>query len=229
MPIAPSKTPQAFTSGRRTFCSIVKRLTSKAVPLTSRNREYSSGPPNVSLDIIESLQTSPEVQLARPASSPPPYLPLFRPRLRRPDLPPLATNGAGTAAKVALFQTDASRAKLMEQHVQARVAEELKKLQRLESETLRVAHEKIASQLDGEDATGPSRHTVSKEVEELRHKLQERKQLRTLPDGVRNARGELIRCLCENDRRPLDCWQEVENFKAEVKKLEKGWVEKVIS
>lgn len=117
----------------------------------------------------------------------------------------------------------------MEQHVQARVAEELKKLQRLESETLRVAHEKIASQLDGEDATGPSRHTVSKEVEELRHKLQERKQLRTLPDGVRNARGELIRCLCENDRRPLDCWQEVENFKAEVKKLEKGWVEKVIS
>lgn len=131
-----------------------------------------------------------------------------------------------------LAQTDASRAKLIEQHIQARVAEELKKLQQRETEALKLAHDKTTSTDGGKDkdaATGPSRFSVGKEVEELRRKLEERKQVRALPDGVEKARGEVIRCLRENDRRPLDCWQEVENFKAEVKKLEKGWVEKVTS
>ncbi|KND89891.1 MICOS complex subunit mic19 [Tolypocladium ophioglossoides CBS 100239] len=149
-----------------------------------------SGPPSVSLDVLESLQTSPE--------------------------------------------TDASRAKLIEQHIQARVTEELKKLQQRESEALKLAHDKTSSADvgDGKDkdaASGPTRFSVGKEVEELRRKLEERKQVRALPDGVENARSEVIRCLRENDRRPLDCWQEVENFKAEVKKLEKGWVDKVTS
>ncbi|KJZ72553.1 hypothetical protein HIM_08077 [Hirsutella minnesotensis 3608] len=144
-----------------------------------------AGPPNVSLDVLESLQSSPE--------------------------------------------TDASRAKLIEKHVQARVAEELKKLQRRESEALEAAHQKIASQPADHDDAGPSRFTLGKEVEELRHKLEGRKQLRPVPDSVEKARGEVVRCLRENDRRPLDCWQEVENFKAEVKKLEKGWVDRVIS
>ncbi|PNY29068.1 MICOS complex subunit mic19 [Tolypocladium capitatum] len=150
-----------------------------------------SGPPSVSLDVLESLQTSPE--------------------------------------------TDASRAKLIEQHIQARVAEELKKLQQRESEALKLAYDETAPAEvggggDGKNAaSGPTRFTVGKEVEELRRKLEERKQVRALPDGVENARSEVIRCLRENNRRPLDCWQEVENFKAEVKKLEKGWVDKVTS
>jgi altered-inheritance-of-mitochondria protein 13 len=29
--------------------------------------------------------------------------------------------------------------------------------------------------------------------------------------------------------RPLDCWKEVQVFKEEVKKLEKGWVERALS
>ncbi|PHH91141.1 hypothetical protein CDD83_1518 [Cordyceps sp. RAO-2017] len=145
-----------------------------------------SGPPNVSLSVLESLQSSPE--------------------------------------------TDASRARLVEQHVQARVADELKRLRQRESEALRRAHDTIASQADGgADADGPSRYTVGKEVEELRHKLEQRKQLRPLPESVDRARADVVRCLRDNDRRPLDCWQEVENFKAEVKRLEKGWVEKVTS
>ena len=63
----------------------------------------------------------------------------------------------------------------------------------------------------------------------MRKKLEERKQLRPLPDSVDAARGEVVRCLRENDRRPLDCWSEVEKFKAEVKKMENGWVDKVTS
>ncbi|KAF7559625.1 hypothetical protein G7046_g4529 [Stylonectria norvegica] len=126
-------------------------------------------------------------------------------------------------------ETDASRSKMIELQIQARVAEELKKLQQQESEALKFAHEKLSAAEDKPESSGPTAHTVSKEIEEMRKKLQERKQVRQLPEAVEGARSEVIRCLRDNDRRPLDCWQEVENFKAEVKKLEQGWVEKVIS
>lgn len=129
-----------------------------------------------------------------------------------------------------LCQTDASRARLIEAQIQARVAEELKKLQQKESEALKIAHDKLAAASDSsKDEGGMTRHTVSKQVEELRHKLEERKQVRPLPENVEGARGEVVRCLMENDRRPLDCWQEVEKFKAEVKKMEQEWVNKVTS
>lgn len=75
----------------------------------------------------------------------------------------------------------------------------------------------------------PSRQSVAREIESLRHKLQERRKVRDLPESVERTRNEVVRCLRENDRRPLDCWQEVEAFKKEVKNWEKGWVEKVIS
>lgn len=133
------------------------------------------------------------------------------------------------------MQTDASRAKLIEKQIQARVAEELKKLQKRESETLAQTHEKLANndksakKNDDDGESGPSTYTVSKEIEELRRRLGERKSVRELPEGVEKARSDVIRCLRENDRRPLDCWQEVESFKAEVKKLEKTWVDKVVS
>lgn len=74
-----------------------------------------------------------------------------------------------------------------------------------------------------------SRQAVSKEVEALRARLEKRKQLRPLPDTVEQARGNVVRCLLENDRRPLDCWREVEAFKEEVRRLEKEWVDKVVS
>lgn len=125
-------------------------------------------------------------------------------------------------------ETDASRAKIVEHQIQARVAEELKKLQLQEAEALKIAQEKLAA-AEFKPDDGPSHHTVSKEIEEMRKKLEARKQVRALPDSVEGARSEVIRCLRDNDRRPLDCWQEVENFKAEVKKLEKGWVEKVLA
>ncbi|EWG39351.1 hypothetical protein FVEG_02201 [Fusarium verticillioides 7600] len=125
-------------------------------------------------------------------------------------------------------ETDASRSKIVELQLQARVAEELKKLQQKEAEALKIAHEKLAS-ADFKDDNSTSQYTVSKEIEAMRKKLESRKQVRPLPESVEGARNEVIRCLREHDRRPLDCWQEVESFKAEVKKLEKSWVEKVVS
>ncbi|KAL7800040.1 hypothetical protein V8C37DRAFT_363850 [Trichoderma ceciliae] len=143
-----------------------------------------SGPPSVSLPVIESLQTSPE--------------------------------------------TDASRARLVEQHIQARVAEELKRLQKQESNALKFAHDKIAetASSDTEDK-GLTRYIVGKEVGELRSKLEQRRKVQDLPEGVEAARNNVIRCLRENDRRPLVCYDEVEAFKAEVKKMEKDWINRI--
>ena len=110
------------------------------------------------------------------------------------------------------------------------MAAELQKLHKKESETLNAAHEKIASSQSksGEDK-GPTSFSLGKEVDELRRKLDERKKIRDLPESVEKSRSKVIQCLRENDRRPLDCWQEVEDFKAEVKKLEKTWVDRVTS
>ncbi len=69
---------------------------------------------------------------------------------------------------------------------------------------------------------------MSKEVEALRAKLEGRK-VRELPKPVEVARTDVIRCLREHDRRPLDCWQEVDKFKEEVRKWEKSFVDGVVS
>ncbi|KAK6956172.1 hypothetical protein Daesc_001445 [Daldinia eschscholtzii] len=129
-------------------------------------------------------------------------------------------------------ETDTTRAQTLELAIQARVASELKKLEAQEAEALKAAQDKIAELAESgasEDDKQLSRQTVSKEVEALRARLEKRKQLRPLPDTVEQARGNVVRCLLENDRRPLDCWREVEAFKEEVRKLEKGWVDKVVS
>ncbi|KAK3695420.1 hypothetical protein B0T22DRAFT_455240, partial [Podospora appendiculata] len=128
-------------------------------------------------------------------------------------------------------ETDVSRLQSIELAVQARVAAELRRLQSEEAAALREAQEKLSTTAAPDsEATAPalSRQTVSKEVEALRAKLEERKKVRQLPDSVEAARGAVVRCLRENDRRPLDCWKEVETFKEEVRRLEKGWVEKVV-
>lgn len=166
--------------------------------------------------MVESLQSSPEVRYIDRSY----HLSPARPKAQ----PPVLTRSAVTK------QTDASRAQLAELQVQARVASELRKLQHEEDRRLRELTEKLAAP-PGDDSKQPSvtRHEVSKEVQALRTKLEQRKGVREVPEAVEVARGEVVRCLRENDRRPLDCWREVERFKEEVRRLEKGWVEKVIS
>ena len=61
---------------------------------------------------------------------------------------------------------------------------------------------------------------------DLRQKLESRKKLDKISPEVGKAKESLVSCLRTNDRRPLDCWQEVENFKAEVGKLEKTFIQK---
>ncbi|EGS22750.1 uncharacterized protein CTHT_0012250 [Thermochaetoides thermophila DSM 1495] len=131
-------------------------------------------------------------------------------------------------------ETDISRQQAAELLVQQRVAAELKRLREQEIEALREVQQRLSAEPDlAEDQqqhqTSITRQQVAKQIDDLRSKLEERRQVRPLPESVEKARSEVVRCLREHDRRPLNCWQEVEAFKEEVRKLEKGWVDKVAS
>ena len=71
-----------------------------------------------------------------------------------------------------------------------------------------------------------SHDSVSKEIMDLRQKLEQRKKVEKVPVEVEKAKEGLVQCLRHNDRRPLDCWQEVEAFKREVGKLEQAFIQK---
>ena len=73
-----------------------------------------------------------------------------------------------------------------------------------------------------------SNDSVSKEVAELRNKLERRKKLEQTDAAVEKTKEGLVQCLRVNDRRPLDCWEQVEAFKAEVAKLEQKFVDRAL-
>ncbi|KAI9644359.1 hypothetical protein NHQ30_007716 [Ciborinia camelliae] len=134
-------------------------------------------------------------------------------------------------------QSDSTRAKTLELHIQARVASELKKLQDRASRDF----EELTARLSAEEAAPPSeeksagdslrllgRNAVQRDVEGLRQKLEQRKKVQELDEGVEAAKSEVVRCLRANDRRPLDCYREVEAFRREVRRLEGKWVEGIV-
>lgn len=69
---------------------------------------------------------------------------------------------------------------------------------------------------------------VFAELEKLRKGLDGRKKVREMPRDVERAREELVGCLRTNDRRPLDCWREVEAFKASVSKMEEDFIGRLL-
>ncbi|KAL4924758.1 Mic19 family protein [Aspergillus undulatus] len=73
-----------------------------------------------------------------------------------------------------------------------------------------------------------SRESVNSDIEELRLKLKGRKKLAELDGSVAKAQADVVSCLRLNDRRPLDCWKEVQEFKKEVAKLEEGFVDRIV-
>jgi MICOS complex subunit MIC19 len=68
---------------------------------------------------------------------------------------------------------------------------------------------------------------VKMEIENLRKKLEGRRKVESVPKEVEQAKEKVVQCLRTNDRRPLDCWQEVEDFKREVGRLEQAFVQRV--
>ncbi|QSZ34868.1 hypothetical protein DSL72_007727 [Monilinia vaccinii-corymbosi] len=133
-------------------------------------------------------------------------------------------------------KTDSTRAKTLELHIQARVASELQKLQERASKDFEELTAKLAAEdaaPSAEKSAGDSlrrlgRDAVQKDVEGLRKKLEQRKKVQELDEGVEKAKSEVVRCLRDHDRRPLDCYREVEAFRREVRRLEGKWVEGIV-
>jgi MICOS complex subunit MIC19 len=200
------------------------------------------------------------------------------------------------------IQTDSSRAKSLELHIQARVREELDRLRQRELKTIEEIEKRLADEFAPPPTPSPSssqppntqspapsittpskipgsldldapripfagrqfdtpstfpvvpeqqppppaatttiiapssspidrdlsRDSVLRDIDRLRHRLESRKKLSALDEAVDHARADVIQCLRDNDRRPLDCWKQVETFKAEVARLERNFVDKVV-
>ncbi|KAL9086800.1 MAG: hypothetical protein Q9165_006947 [Trypethelium subeluteriae] len=148
----------------------------------------------------------------------------------------------------AFLQTDSTRVRNQELQMQTRVTTEL---ERLASESAKYLSDLTAAATSSQSSqepssssdsslldkaksaiTGtnpnssePSHDSVQKEISELRKKLEERKKIEKVDSATEKAREELVACLRTNDRRPLDCWKEVEDFKREVGRLERRFVE----
>lgn len=93
--------------------------------------------------------------------------------------------------------------------------------------------EKLPAALGGTSAEDKQRKAQSsqkvlEEIDRLKKELGQRKVLKELPKELEHARNAVVACLRVNDRRPLDCWKEVEVFKREVRRLEGEFVSKVL-
>ncbi|KAL9596447.1 MAG: hypothetical protein Q9219_005797 [cf. Caloplaca sp. 3 TL-2023] len=198
---------------------------SKPPPSSTQHVFTSESPVNFSPDLINALQASPEAHTS------------------------FFNHG----------QTDSTRSKDLELHIQRRVHAELERLDAEHNNRLSELREQISSSSDSTtesihpdartpdqstSAGGPdhkaaaegdklrdlSRQSVQKEIDLLKEKLKSRKiKEEVVQDkAVEKAKGEVVNCLRLNDRRPLDCWREVEAFKEEVGRLEKDFLGKIM-
>ena len=133
------------------------------------------------------------------------------------------------------FQTDATRASDLELHIQNRVKQELKRLESEQNKALKELHEKLQEPESNKSSTPKDkpdlgRQTVQKEIDELRKRLSQRRLKEEIAsdNAVEKAKDEMVTCLRMNDRRPLDCWKEVDAFKSEVARLERQFIGKVL-
>ncbi|KAI4733649.1 hypothetical protein E4T50_15802 [Aureobasidium sp. EXF-12298] len=149
-------------------------------------------------------------------------------------------------------ESDSTRSRNQELLIQQRVTEELERIRKEEAARLAQYTERLTPSSDDEpsspDSSSPSlkeklssaltpsssqsksrsNDSVSKEVAELRKKLESRKKLDQTDASLEKAKDGLVQCLRLNDRRPLDCWEQVEAFKAEVAKLEQKFVDRAL-
>ncbi|KAL5115987.1 hypothetical protein ACEQ8H_006104 [Pleosporales sp. CAS-2024a] len=147
--------------------------------------------------------------------------------------------------------TDSARSRQHELEFQQRLTAELEKLRAHESDHFAKYSETLSAEPEPPgapslveaiaDATSSSstlaekqrqqhmsRTSVAEEVEQLRQKLANRKKLEHVDAHVAKAKDAVVACLRTHDRRPLDCWKEIDTFKKEVGRLERDFVEKTI-
>lgn len=109
-------------------------------------------------------------------------------------------------------ESDYTRAQYTEKYIQERVASELKNL---EAETIKKFHSTTSGALSKEGEATLSVNSSNERISNLNKILQDNAKLVQieLSEDIKNARQSVIACLKDNKGKPLNCWDEVEQFK----------------
>lgn len=115
-------------------------------------------------------------------------------------------------------QSDYSRAQYTEKYIQDRVAAELKKL---EKQTVKNFQAVTDNSLAKDNEPGLSVGASNEKLQKLTKLLEENAKLAKVEvsKDVQDARGEVIKCLKDNQGKSLNCWDEVEAFSKVIKEL----------
>ncbi|CUS07567.1 unnamed protein product [Tuber aestivum] len=125
-------------------------------------------------------------------------------------------------------ETNSTREKSLEIEVQSRVESELQRLKSRESQFLVDLESKLPENDKNGDTKGLGREQVQAEIDALKKRLEHMPRMVKIDGEVERAREEVVKCLRWNDRTPLDCYKEVEEFKNQTRRLEKAFVVRTI-
>ncbi|KZT59022.1 hypothetical protein CALCODRAFT_467651 [Calocera cornea HHB12733] len=127
------------------------------------------------------------------------------------------------------------RQETLDAHIRSRISAELQRLQS-EEEEVRAEIERTLEKenldreaANAEEGTEVHSEILGRDMEELRKKVERFESGRAMRgEGREEVKGKqeaVVQCYKTNASRPLDCWQEVEAFKASVAKLEDQYIQ----
>ncbi|WVQ90889.1 hypothetical protein IAS59_004675 [Cryptococcus gattii] len=109
--------------------------------------------------------------------------------------------------------------------VRRRLAAESAHLRSQEAEILHSISAALEKENLDRERPGMSSHVLGRDIDEIREKVERmREKKNNESEGVRLARQGVEQCYLTHGDKPLDCWKQVEAFKAEVAKLEQAFV-----
>lgn len=109
--------------------------------------------------------------------------------------------------------------------VRRRLAAESAHLRSQEAEILHSISAALEKENLDREKPGMSAQVLGRDIDEIREKVERMKEKRNNEgEGVRLARQGVEQCYLTHGDKPLDCWRQVEAFKAEVAKLEQAFV-----
>lgn len=119
------------------------------------------------------------------------------------------------------LESDYTRSQYAEKFIQDRVKEELQKIQKESSESLKAALSEQKKETRTIESNGTANaNKLREQLQILKSKLDSRPVVKSLDPEVAKVKESLIECFRMNKEKPLKCWGEVEAFKRSVGLLE---------
>ena len=90
----------------------------------------------------------------------------------------------------------------------------------------RTAYELQKKNIESDKDSNINSIILEQDLEELRKQIEKRPKAMEEDSKVKAARSAVITCLRTNEKRPLNCYKEVEHFKESVKTLQRSFIQK---